>query len=68
MYKLQLIENCNSPLRFNIVCSKTTYELIESYQYLGGFKRFEIDLYDDNSKELKTRPTKVKEYLNELTK
>lgn len=51
MYNTIITNNISGSkgIHFNVTSSEL--ESIESkYQYSGGFKRFEIDLYDDNAK------------------
>jgi len=36
-------------LHFNVTSSELK-SIVNTYQYSGSFKRFEIDLYDDNAK------------------
>lgn len=47
------------PQKFTV--SEKEYQSIESkYQYSGGFKRFEIDLYDDKAKGTSQMPAFLK--------
>ena len=48
MNKIILSENVPNPRRWTLIVSDRTLKNIEDLEYLGDFKRFSIDLYDDN--------------------
>lgn len=47
-YEIEVIENSNEKRRWKGIVSKRTYNRLESEKNQGGFRRYDIDLYDDN--------------------
>jgi hypothetical protein len=54
MYKIILTTECGSKQNLSCVISKAQYNAISNALYLGGFKRFDIELYSDNEPKQKS--------------
>lgn len=48
-YEIEIIENSDKKRRWKGVVSKSIYDAIEESKNQGGFRRYDVDLYDDNS-------------------
>ena len=66
-YEVELIENVeNNPKRAFFIVNQRTFDDIERLQYAGGFKRFEIDLYEDDSKKNMSNINELDAYIRSL--
>lgn len=48
-HEITLIENREGGEKIDLVVDEKTYEKLTDINFIGGFKRFDIDLYDDKS-------------------
>lgn len=63
MYKIILSTNDSANKNITCVVSKNQYSRIQQLENLGGFKRFDIELYSDDEPKQKSE---IKECLNWL--
>ena len=64
-YEIELIENSSNARRWKGTVSTGIYNKIESLKNSGGFKRYEIDLYDDSS-SVKPDNSGLYEFMNSI--
>jgi hypothetical protein len=50
MKMLWLRENIESPNLYQILVREKDFNALKKFQYSGGFKRFEMDIYQDGMK------------------
>jgi hypothetical protein len=48
MYRIVLTTNDNTNKKFACIVSKAQYNRINNAQNIGGFKRYDVELYSDN--------------------
>lgn len=51
MLLIQLRTNDAKPKKIGLIVTKKQFEVINQLQTLGGFLRYQIDIYDDNIKK-----------------
>ena len=67
VYEVELIENVEKdPKREFFVVNENTYNEIKKLQHAGGYKRFEIDLYEDDSKKEMSNINDLERYVNSI--
>lgn len=64
-YEIEIIENSNEKRRWKGVVSTSMFNKIKSLENSGGFKRYDIDLYDDSSSD-KADNTGLYEFMNSI--
>lgn len=64
--EIELIENSNKKRKVKLVVSSKTLAKLESWTSIGGFKRFDIDVYDDKSTEPLSKESDINDYLEKI--
>lgn len=64
-YEIEIIENTPEKRRWKGIVSEKVYNILEASKNQGGFLRYDIDLYDDES-SLSSNTEGLEEYLNLL--
>ena len=66
-YEVELIENATvNRKRMYVIVNKQNFDDLEKLKYAGGFKRFSMDLYTDDSQKSLTNVNEIESFLNSI--
>jgi hypothetical protein len=68
MLLIQLRTNDENPKKIGLIVTKKQFEVINQQQTLGGFLRYQIDIYDDNIKKGKLDILAFNQFMLEVFK
>jgi hypothetical protein len=68
MLLIQLRTNDTKPKKIGLIVTKKQFEVINQLQTLGGFLRYQIDIYDDNIKKGKLDILAFNQFMLEVFK